>query len=176
MGIKENWANYISITRTKGESHLKAGRYWSSVHNGLSMCLILLAGITTILALIDEVPRWVAVLFAALTCLFAIVAAFVRAGDKRSKQVDASKDFKILMLKMVRAESEREYEDLWKDLNLALADEPMVPKRYAAPIAIDFTMTPELLAVANEKEIELGEFNQVDEDEDVVVTVEEGDD
>ena len=52
------------------------------------------------------------------------------------------------MMRMIRAEREREYEDLWKELNKALLDEPFLPKQYAKQEPeMCWSMTPELLLV-----------------------------
>ena len=62
------------------------------------------------------------------------------------------------MMKMVRCETEREYEDLWRELNKAMMDEPFLPKKYVKDnVDMDWTKTPELQMVIAEKEQELEE-------------------
>ena len=62
---------------------------------------------------------------------------------------------------------------MWKELNKAIVDEPFLPKKYVTPLKMDWTITPELLLVMNEKEEELEEAlgDEADESKDHVVDV-----
>ena len=59
------------------------------------------------------------------------------------------------MTRMIRCESEREYEELWKEYNKALLGEPFLPKKFIVNCSVDYTMTPELVVVIREKANEL---------------------
>ena len=65
------------------------------------------------------------------------------------------------MMRMVRAETEREYEELWRELNKALLEEPSVSYSGSQKDKQDMTwsITPELLLVIGEKEQEVGHFD-----------------
>ena len=67
----------------------------------------------------------------------------------------SSKEFRSMMLRMVMCETEQDYELLWKELNKAIVDEPMVPKKYLSGLKIEWTMTPQLMIVIDEKDKEL---------------------
>ena len=68
---------------------------------------------------------------------------------------------------MVRCETERDYEDLWRELNQVILDEPFVPKKYMTDnIDMDWSITPELQIVIAEKENELEEALGEDDDDD----------
>ena len=58
------------------------------------------------------------------------------------------------MLRMVRCEEEREYEILWKELNKAIINEPFLPQKYTPSVAHEWSMTPELKLVVNNKRVE----------------------
>ena len=92
---------------------------------------------------------------AGVSTLLSTVSAFLRPGDRKAEQATSSKDFRSMMLKMVMCETEQDYEGLWKELNKAIVDEPMVPKKYLSGLKIDWTMTPQLMIVIDEKEKEL---------------------
>eukprot|EP00111_Clytia_hemisphaerica_P004164 TCONS_00011911-protein len=158
MGMRENWHRYIDITKSKCKGHEKAAQYWDFMHSFLSLLVIFLGATTTFLSLIDSVPSPVVSGIAALTTLSSAVAAFLRPHDRRLAQVESAKEFRILMMRMVRCEHESEYEDLWRELNKALMDEPFLPKKYIAnAMEMNWSITPELLMIIVEKENELVE-------------------
>ena len=53
---------------------------------------------------------------------------------------------------MVRCETEKDYEALWREYNKALSDEPFLPKKFAMKEDFDYSMTPELMEVIREKD------------------------
>ena len=53
---------------------------------------------------------------------------------------------------MVRCETEKEYEALWREYNKALSDEPFLPKKFAMKEDFKYSMTPELMEVILEKD------------------------
>ena len=55
-------------------------------------------------------------------------------------------------MKMVRCETEKEYEQLWKDYNKVLSDEPFLPKKFAVKEDSVYSMTPELMEVIQKKD------------------------
>ena len=69
--------------------------------------------------------------------------------------MESSKGFRSLMLKMVRVETEREYEELWKEYNKELLSEPFVPHKYKVKEDTNFTMTPEFTMIVKKKEQDL---------------------
>lgn len=66
--------------------------------------------------------------------------------------MESSKGFRSLMLKMVRVETEREYEELWKAYNKELLGEPFLPAKYRVKEDTNFTMTPEFTIIVKQKE------------------------
>ena len=70
-------------------------------------------------------------------------------------QLESSKEFRSLMLRMIRCEAEREYEELWKEYNKAIVQEPFVPQKFVQECDIPYTMTPELVIVIDAKEDEV---------------------
>ena len=59
------------------------------------------------------------------------------------------------MLKMVRVELERDYEELWKEYNKELLGEPFLPKKYKVKADTNLTMTPEFQLVVRAKDGEV---------------------
>ena len=72
--------------------------------------------------------------------------------------MESSKGFRALMLKMVRVETEREYEELWKAYNKELLGEPFLPAKYRVQENTNFTMTPEFTMIVKQKENEVEEM------------------
>lgn len=63
------------------------------------------------------------------------------------------------MLRMVRVESEREYEELWKEYNKELLQEPFLPENQLVEENTFFAMSPEFTLVVRAKLNEMVEFN-----------------
>ena len=165
MGMRENWQKFVDLTQAKADGHMKTARYWNMIHQAASMFLILLGAVTTALALIKGIPTIVLAGIAGTSTLVSTVLAFLKPHERQSLQSESSKEFRILMLKMVRCETETEYEGLWKQLNDAIVGEPFVPKRYAPRMQIEWTMTPELDIIITEKEREVEEALAEDTEE-----------
>ena len=160
MGMEYNWKQFIDVTNAKRKGHLRAARYWNSVNSWLSLTLIFLAAITTFFSLVESIPNYAVSAVAALSTLLSAVLAFLRAADRRQLQLQSSQQFSKLMMKMVRCETEKEYEQLWKDYNKVLSDEPFLPKKFAVKEDFKYSMTPELMEVIQKKDKivhELGE-------------------
>ena len=168
--MKDGWQTFVDLTKAKAGSHMKTARYWESVHNTFSLSLIFLGAITTGLALINGIPPMVLAAIAGVSTLLSTVSAFLRPGDRKAEQAGSSKEFRSMMLRMVMVETEKDYEQLWKELNKAIVDEPMVPKKYLTGLKIDWTMTPQFMLVIDEKDKELeaalGSSNELREDVD----------
>ena len=152
MGMEYNWKQFIDVTNAKRKGHLRAARYWNSVNSWLSLTLIFLAAITTFFSLVESIPNYAVSAVAVLSTLLSAVLAFLRAADRRQLQLQSSQQFSKLMMKMVRCETEKEYEQLWKDYNKVLSDEPFLPKKFAVKEDSVYSMTPELMEVIQEKD------------------------
>ena len=72
--------------------------------------------------------------------------------------MEASRGFRALMLKMVRVETEREYEELWKEHNRELLGEPFLPSKFRVKTETEFSMSPEFMMVIARKEAEVNEL------------------
>ena len=152
MGMQTNWSRFIEVTNAKRKSHLKAARYWNKVNSWLSLSLIFLGAMTTFFSLVKYIPNYVVAAVAALSTLLSAVLAFLRAADRRQQQLQASNEFGTLMMKMVRCETEPEYEKLWEDYNKSLSNEPFLPQKFEVKDDFDFSMTPELMMVLSDKD------------------------
>ena len=135
---------------------MKAAQFWDACHTTLSLLIIFLGAATTFLSLIKTIPAMAISSIAAATTLVSAINAFMRPNDRKTAQADSAREFKVLMMKMVRCELEREYEDLWRELNKAMFDEPFLPDQYSNDnLDLDWTVTPELQIVMAEKDGEL---------------------
>ena len=152
MGMQTNWKRFIEVTNAKRKGHMKAARHWDSVNSWLSLTLIFLAAITTFFSLVETIPDYAVSAVAALSTLLSAIVAFLRAADRRQLQLQSSRQFSKLMMKMVRCETEKDYEALWREYNKALSDEPFLPKKFAMKEDFDYSMTPELMEVIREKD------------------------
>ena len=122
------------------------------MNSWLSLTLIFLGAITTFFSLLKHIPNYVVAAVAALSTLLSAVLAFLRAADRRQQQLQASNEFGTLMMKMVRCETEPEYEKLWEDYNKSLSNEPFLPQKFEVKDDFDFSMTPELMMVVRDKD------------------------
>jgi len=155
MGMKQNWELFVETTKRKSKSHMNAARDWDRLNLTLTLTLIFLGAVTTFLALLPSIPSLVVAGLAGLGTMLSTVFGFLRPGDRRQVQEEASKEFKALMMKMVRCETEQAYEDLWKDLNKAILDEPFLPKKHVRNVDMAWSITPELLIIMNQKDDEV---------------------
>lgn len=156
MGMKENWKAFVESSKAKADSHMKVAQYWDNVHNGINMALILLSALVTVLSLLkDSIPFYVVAALSGITTILSAISGFLQPSQKRQMQLESSKEFRTLMLRMVRCETEREYEELWKEYNKAITGEPFVPKKFAVQFEMPYSMTPELVIVIDEKEDEV---------------------
>ena len=158
--METNWEQFIKVTNAKRKGHLKAARHWNSVNTCLSLTMIFLAAITTFFSLVESIPDYVVSAVAALSTLLSAIIAFLRAADRRQLQHHSSRQFSKLMMRMVRCEKEEEYEQIWRDYNKALSDEPFLRKRFAVQEDFNYSMTPELMEVIQKKDKIVHEMKQ----------------
>ena len=144
----------MEMTRAKAESHGKEAQYWDRVHNILSLTLIFLSTFTTISTLLP-ISQFIAACLGGVTTLVAAVNGFLSPSSRRQQQMEASRGFRALMLKMVRVELERDYEELWKEYNKEILSEPFLPSKFKVIDDPEFSMSPEFLMVVSQKEAEV---------------------
>ena len=144
------------MTRAKAESHGNVAQYWDRMHNILNLLMIFLAAITTITTLLP-ITHYVPAAVGAITTILSAINGSLSPSSRRQAQMESSKGFRSLMLKMVRVETERNYEELWKEYNKELLGEPFLPKKYKVKAETVFSMTPEFQLIVNEKTKEVEE-------------------
>jgi len=156
MGVEENWASFVAMTKSKADSHAKVAQYWDSVHNVLSLSLIVLSACTTLSTLLP-IHVYVPATLGAITTLVSAITGSLAPSAKRQQQLESSKGFRSLMLKMVRVETDRNYEELWGEYNKELIGEPFLPSKYKVKADTHFTMSPEFMLVVKKKNVEIKE-------------------
>ena len=154
MGMMENWQAYLDMTRDKAASHAKAAQFWDFAYNVLGMSLIFLSTLTTLSTLLPIHPYFATVV-GGMTTLVSAINGSVNPSARRQAQMESSKNFKALMLRMVRCETEVDYENLWTEFNKDLATEPFLPKKFQVKEATKYTMTPEFQILVHHKTTEL---------------------
>jgi hypothetical protein len=153
MGIEDNWRSFIELTGAKADSHGKAARYWDRIHHILSLSLIFLPAFTTVSTLIPiSNSQYAGALLGGLATLIAALNGSLNPSFRRQQQMEASRGFRALMLKMVSVETEREYEELWKEYNKELLREPFLPAKFKVKDKTEFSMSPRLQMVVALKE------------------------
>ena len=157
MGIEENWKSFVGMTRAKAESHGKVAQHWDRIHNILSMTIIFLSALTTISTLLP-VSQYVGATLGALATLVSAINGSLNPSMRRQLQMESSRGFRALMLKMVRVETERDYEELWKEYNKELLGEPFLPSKFKVKSDTEFSMSPEFMLVVARKEAEIREM------------------
>ena len=94
MGIAENWASFVSMTRAKADSHGEVAQYWDSVHTVLSLALIFLSAATTLATLLP-ISIYVAACLGAATTLLSAVNGSMQPSNRRQMQMESSKGFRL---------------------------------------------------------------------------------
>ena len=128
--MRDNWFLFIKTTRNKSKVHGRASQHWNKLENTISLVLIFLGALTTFMALVNSIPDTVVAGFTALSTMLTAVSAFLRPADRRQKHTVSSRLYQELMMRMVRCEDEREYEELWKLYNRATIDAPFVSDKF----------------------------------------------
>jgi outer membrane biosynthesis protein TonB len=86
-------------------------------------------------------------------CSSLFVFGYMNPKTKREEQLSSAKDFKVLLLRMVRCESDKEYERLWGEYNKCLLHEPFLPKSHVQKLPVmEFSTTNELMALIHDKD------------------------
>ena len=155
MGIEANWESFVNMTRAKAESHGKVAQHWDRIHNILSMTLIFLSALTTLSTLLPMLSHYVAAALGAVTTLVSAITGSLNPSARRQQQMESSRGFRALMLKMVRVETERDYEELWKEYNKELLGEPFLPSKFKVKEDTNFSMTPEFQIVVAQKKADV---------------------
>ena len=110
MGQKENWKLFVETTRAKAEAHEKVAQHWNTVNTNLGLVLILLSAVTTVAAAIKGTPKMFTVGISGVTTLVSAVAGFLQPSSRKQIHCDAAKEFRSLMMLMIRCETDRDYE------------------------------------------------------------------
>ena len=106
------------------------------------MILILLGGTTTLFSLVKRIPNHAVAAIAALVTLLSAIQASQKPADRRHLQHQSSQELSELMLKMVRCETETEYEKLLEEYNKALSDDPLLAQKFKVKEDFNFSMIP----------------------------------
>ena len=117
------------------------------------------------MAAMHGVPKLVISGVSGITTLLSAVLGFLQPSNRRQLQMESSKEFRFLMLQMIRCETEREYEQLWKNYNKEIIAEPFLPKKYKVEVKQEYTMSSDLMILIDRKEDEL-ETALADSDDD----------
>ena len=157
MGIAENWLSYVTTTKSKADSHAKAAEYWDTITTVFTLTLIVLSALTTISTLLPVLTNvYITTVLAAITTIVSAIAGTVAPSNRRQRHTVSSNNFKALMLKMLRVETDRQYVELWKEYNKEMVAEPFLPPSYAVQDDTYFSMTPEFTVVMTQKEGKIG--------------------
>ena len=160
MGMTKNWESFVRMTRAKAESHRKVAQYWDRVYNILSITLIFLSAMTTLATLLP-ISHYFGAALGTVTTLVSAINGSLNPSGRRQNQMEASRRFMALMLRMVRVETERDYEEMWKEYNKELLDEPFLPSGSRVGDDAAFSISPELQIVIAEKKQMLMNVHQI---------------
>ena len=115
MGRKENWKLFVESAKLKSESHLRVAQHWERIDNIINFTLILFSTMTTILALIKDhnnLPYYVTAIVSGITTLLSALSGFLQPHQRQQAQLESSKEFNALMMRMIRCVDENEFEQL----------------------------------------------------------------
>ena len=158
MGRKENWKLFVESAKMKSESHLRVAQHWERVDTMINVTLIVFSTITTILSLFEDhkyLPYYVTAAVSGVTTLLSALSGFLQPHQRRQAQLESSKEFNGLMMKMIRCTNEADFERLWYEYNKATATEPFLPKKYCVALDVSDSMTAELCLVFEKHEEEI---------------------
>ena len=79
---------------------------------------------------------------AVLVTLLSAIQASQKPADRRHLQHQSSQELSELILKMVRCETETEYEKLLEEYNKALSDDPLLAQKFKVKEDFNFSMIP----------------------------------
>ena len=160
MGIDENWLAFVQMSKARADSHARVAQFWDTADNILSISKIVFATATTTTTMFDA-SKYLPASLGAITALISAIAGYLAPYDRRVKNMESSNSFRELMLKMIRVETETEYEELWREYNKASLDEPFVPVNFVVQENARFTQSPEFVMLAKQKEAEVKEWVEV---------------
>ncbi|XP_066923538.1 uncharacterized protein [Clytia hemisphaerica] len=124
--VIDNLRNYTSIATEKQKSHLEAAQFWNRLHNVANITLIALTALATILGVMEEtiIPVHVVPIVTGIATMISSMVGVFKPFQKQREQLESSKRFKLLMLKLVACESIDDYKEVRAELQEALLDEP----------------------------------------------------
>lgn len=93
-------------------------------------------------SLVKRIPNHAVAAIAALVTLLSAIQASQKPADRRHLQHQSSQELSELMLKMVRCETETEYEKLLEEYNKALSDDPLLAQKFQVKEDFNFSMIP----------------------------------
>ena len=160
MGIDENWLAFVQMSKARADSHARVAQFWDTADNILSISKIIFATATSTTTMFDA-SKYLPASLGAITALISAIAGYLAPHDRRVKNMESSNSFRELMLKMIRVETETDYEELWREYNKASLDEPFVPVNFVVQENARFTQSPEFVMLAKQKEAEVKEWVEV---------------
>lgn len=152
--METNWAGFVKMAKEKARGHLQLAQYWDKVNSILTLTMIFLSTATTLCTLLP-VASYVASIIGAITTLVAAIFSAMAPDYRRQVHNASSIEFRSLMLKMVRVETERHYEELWREYNKEMVVEPFLPQKYRKGEDPTFTMSPEFTLLTALKAIQV---------------------
>ena len=102
MNEKE-WRSFIEAVKKLSVKHATRAAKWDKKDTILSLILVTLTAVTTVTVALKEVPYPYPCIFSTLNMLVAIFARRINANGKRQQQLDMSKAFMSLEMRMIRS-------------------------------------------------------------------------
>lgn len=187
--LDENWQNFVDICRKRCQAHIYTAWYWNMFHTTLNITITILAGIATLLAVIEQhMPGFVIPLVAGIATLLASINSFLKPAEKYQQHHDSANTFNVLMFKLIRCTVIEEYENIINEIYEARNNEPFLLKQQMIQASqlhhVAWTMTTDLYnAIKADKDgdIHLGDdqgkpYVNIDSDSDVFDTSSESED
>ena len=124
--VIDNLRNYTAIATEKQKSHWEAAQFYNRLHNVANMTLIALTALATILGVMEDtvIPVHVVPIVTGIATMISSMIGVFKPFEKQNEQLESSKKFKLLMLKLVACESIDDYKEVRAELQEALLDEP----------------------------------------------------
>lgn len=127
MGILENslqdWKDFIDKTKERADCHSTKGLYWDALIVILNMLVMIFATSTAMLTLLP-VSKYIATGAGALTTAASIINAVIHPTAKVRVQETSCKNYKVLMIRMLRCDSVDCYNELWDKYYEEIATKP----------------------------------------------------
>uniref|UniRef100_A0A7M5V710 SMODS and SLOG-associating 2TM effector domain-containing protein n=1 Tax=Clytia hemisphaerica TaxID=252671 RepID=A0A7M5V710_9CNID len=126
--ISQNLRNYIDLTEERNKSHRKAAVFWDKTHQWANIAIIILTSVATIFSVMEgSIPNYVVPIVTGFAAMVSSMVGVFKPFERHNLHVDSSRNFQLMMLRLVSCEKISEYKEVRKQIQETLLTEPFAP-------------------------------------------------